>query len=256
MLTQQLHSGWRHGRTELLRLRHVVNGNYLWTAQAARCHTRRQSARRGRIQRRADKRQARSRCRYVFFGESLVKATRLMYHRVYMRSWNKTPKGRAASRRYRASVKGRTYNMSPKRRAYLKAWNRSPKRRAYAQVYYKSPKWRAYLRARARAYYKTPKGRAYLREGFHKRRAHAVDFWTTEQFVTLCRKYRNLCACCGRRRKLTPDHVRPLSKGGRNVIKNIQPLCLSCNTSKGAKTGAYTCVCKRYHKCALKRMTA
>jgi 5-methylcytosine-specific restriction endonuclease McrA len=57
----------------------------------------------------------------------------------------------------------------------------------------------------------------------------AVDFFL------LCRQYGFRCLRCGGLfgLSLTPDHVIPLVKGGANVIENIQPLCLSCNSSKG-----------------------
>lgn len=54
--------------------------------------------------------------------------------------------------------------------------------------------------------------------------------------------YNHTCLCCGRSEpeiKLTIDHVTPLSKGGKNVIENAQPLCGSCNSSKGVKIMDY-----------------
>jgi 5-methylcytosine-specific restriction endonuclease McrA len=52
-------------------------------------------------------------------------------------------------------------------------------------------------------------------------------------------KHNNLCLCCRKKRKLTPDHVVPLSRGGSNKIQNIQPLCGPCNSRKGVKTTDY-----------------
>ena len=69
----------------------------------------------------------------------------------------------------------------------------------------------------------------------HKRIAQARDnggTFTADEWNTLCRKYGNHCLCCGEQGKLSIDHVVPLSKGGRNDISNLQPLCLTCNTRK------------------------
>jgi hypothetical protein len=61
--------------------------------------------------------------------------------------------------------------------------------------------------------------------------------FTEEQWLMLCKSYGNICLGCGRGdRKLTQDHVVPLSRGGLNVIENIQPLCGPCNSSKHTKT--------------------
>lgn len=60
--------------------------------------------------------------------------------------------------------------------------------------------------------------------------------YTFAEWIALCDKYHNKCLCCNRRRKLTADHVIPVSKGGTSYISNIQPLCQTCNSSKGTKT--------------------
>lgn len=41
----------------------------------------------------------------------------------------------------------------------------------------------------------------------------------------------NVCLACGSVRKLTLDHVVPLSKGGSNRDDNLQTLCAGCNNS-------------------------
>lgn len=57
------------------------------------------------------------------------------------------------------------------------------------------------------------------------------------QWVDLCLRFDLRCVCCGRQvedyRQLQPDHVRPLARGGRNTIRNLQPLCPRCNQQKG-----------------------
>lgn len=42
-----------------------------------------------------------------------------------------------------------------------------------------------------------------------------------------------ICQHCGTNKKLTIDHIKPVSKGGGNHIKNYQALCGHCNSSKG-----------------------
>ncbi|MHA2068802.1 MAG: HIT domain-containing protein [Candidatus Thorarchaeota archaeon] len=46
------------------------------------------------------------------------------------------------------------------------------------------------------------------------------------------------CALCGathKERPLDVDHIKPRSKGGKNVYENLQVLCSKCNRSKGNK---------------------
>lgn len=58
---------------------------------------------------------------------------------------------------------------------------------------------------------------------------------TTEEWIALVRQHDGRCAHCLLKKPLTRDHIVPLSRGGTNEISNIQPLCGSCNSSKGAK---------------------
>lgn len=54
----------------------------------------------------------------------------------------------------------------------------------------------------------------------------------------LCDTLGNKCLACGKK-EVTVDHIVPVSKGGSNKLSNLQPLCFSCNASKGAKVMNY-----------------
>lgn len=47
------------------------------------------------------------------------------------------------------------------------------------------------------------------------------------------------CVKCGRGRedgvKLHVDHIKPVSRGGKSVMDNLQTLCEDCNCGKGNK---------------------
>lgn len=66
----------------------------------------------------------------------------------------------------------------------------------------------------------------------------AEGSFTVEQWLDLKKRFNYCCASCGTPetiKKLTKDHVIPLTKGGSNFIDNIIPLCQSCNSRKGDK---------------------
>jgi len=43
------------------------------------------------------------------------------------------------------------------------------------------------------------------------------------------------CQKCGTTENITIDHIMPVIMGGKNLISNLQLLCRSCNSRKGAK---------------------
>lgn len=60
-----------------------------------------------------------------------------------------------------------------------------------------------------------------------------------KEWSDLCNKYDNKCLCCGEKKKLTQDHIIPITKGGIHHIDNLQPLCRNCNSRKHTKTTDY-----------------
>ena len=64
-------------------------------------------------------------------------------------------------------------------------------------------------------------------------KASLPGHFTAAEFNAICEKYNNRCLCCGKKRKLTADHVVPITwPSSTNYISNIQPLCGPCNSSK------------------------
>jgi 5-methylcytosine-specific restriction endonuclease McrA len=52
-------------------------------------------------------------------------------------------------------------------------------------------------------------------------------------------KYQFKCLRCGKKKKLTMDHIIPISSGGSHTVGNIQPLCGPCNSIKATNTIDY-----------------
>jgi 5-methylcytosine-specific restriction endonuclease McrA len=71
------------------------------------------------------------------------------------------------------------------------------------------------------------------------RRRGASGNLTLAEWQEIKAAFNHRCAKCGLKRKLSQDHVIPLSKGGTHTADNIQPLCVPCNSSKHTKTIDY-----------------
>jgi hypothetical protein len=74
------------------------------------------------------------------------------------------------------------------------------------------------------------------RNSYKSRRRMATRFTSKKEIRrAVFEKHGEQCAKCGATEKIELDHIVPVVKGGENNIKNMQPLCKSCNSSKGCK---------------------
>lgn len=92
-------------------------------------------------------------------------------------------------------------------------------------------------RVRASNHIYRAKNRKAYSDSLKKRKSMEVGSWSYKQWGVLVWHYSptGKCLWCGRIRKLTVDHVIPISKNGPNTIDNLQPLCGSCNCTKKEK---------------------
>ncbi len=79
---------------------------------------------------------------------------------------------------------------------------------------------------------KNPKRISHLKARRYAREKGADGSHSLEEWKELCEKHDNKCVGCEKEKKLTKDHIIPLSKGGTDYISNIQPMCRNCNSKK------------------------
>ena len=138
-------------------------------------------------------------------------------------------KVRASGANYRATK-------PEKVRAKNDAWRKAhpEKGRIYAAS------WRAAHPEKARAVgiaYRRAANPEIARARNARRRARKiaaiVNDFTAAQWIEMQAAYGFQCVYCGRKMKrLTQDHLTPLSKGGDHTASNIVPACRSCNSRK------------------------
>jgi 5-methylcytosine-specific restriction endonuclease McrA len=66
--------------------------------------------------------------------------------------------------------------------------------------------------------------------------ARELGTHTESEWVDLQERQQHRCRYCGELRKLTKDHLTPVSRGGSDAIDNITGACLACNTQKNNRT--------------------
>lgn len=85
-----------------------------------------------------------------------------------------------------------------------------------------------------RRYRNTKKGKEYIKNR-NKIRQGVEGILKGTEWNNIKLRYENKCLCCKKSEPeiiLTIDHIIPISKGGKNIESNIQPLCMNCNRIK------------------------
>jgi 5-methylcytosine-specific restriction endonuclease McrA len=114
------------------------------------------------------------------------------------------------------------------------------KARQLCSNYYKKNPKRRKLQWKKYRQKNVEKRRIYIRDYFKKNPSaqhrykvkNSIGSFSPAEWKELKKKFNYRCAICGKKKKLTVDHIIPLSKKGSNFISNIQPLCINCNCSK------------------------
>lgn len=68
------------------------------------------------------------------------------------------------------------------------------------------------------------------------KQARAIGTHTAPQWEALVSATGRKCVRCGADGPIVKDHVIPIYQGGSDSIGNLQPLCKTCNCSKGAES--------------------
>jgi 5-methylcytosine-specific restriction endonuclease McrA len=174
--------------------------------------------------------------------------TKIQRHAYYLVNKEKEAaqhKAYAIANKESLASKKRAYRLANKDRlaATEKAWHLANKEKAATQkrAYYLANA--AETKARTKAWRKAnPDAYNAARINRRARKAGNGGSFTGKEWADLKAGFDYQCLCCGAVEpeiQLTVDHVVPIASGGSSNIDNIQPLCLSCNCSKNAKTIDY-----------------
>lgn len=169
----------------------------------------------------------------------------------YKKKYQKTEKFRAAQKRYTSSAKGRATQKAAyakrmtdpeyreKQRANYRRWNKRKAAKEAQKRYFQSPKGKTIKQKKDKAYKSSPKGLEAANRSNTKRKrlkGQVPCTLTLKEWQAIKEAYGHRCAYCGEKKRLTQDHVIPLTKGGHHTKENVVPACGPCNAKKGTKT--------------------
>ena len=131
------------------------------------------------------------------------------------------------------------------RKRYDRQWRQShPRKGAVYSARWRNkphvrPKWIEKQRLNGIAWRKQHHDLVIARQHARRNRLRSGGKYRPEHWQAMCAFFNYECLACHEQKPLTVDHVIPVAHGGRNTLDNLQPLCLSCNSSKQDKTIDY-----------------
>jgi 5-methylcytosine-specific restriction endonuclease McrA len=154
-------------------------------------------------------------------------------HATYLR-WCANPKKKEIDKKGMQKPTAKAKAVIRSMRALSNNPDLQEKKRIRDIEYGKSEKGRIVNLEAAARYRATEKG-SLTRKATKAARRSTEGRFTTGELKECFALHGNKCAHCGATDHLTADHIIPLKLGGDNYITNIQPLCKSCNSRKGAR---------------------
>jgi 5-methylcytosine-specific restriction endonuclease McrA len=209
-----------------------------------------------------------------------VKAKKKEYMKAYMKAYSQQPEYKARLKVYHKEYY-KEYHQQPENKARAKELRQQPEYKARLKVYHKEYYQREEVKARVKEYHQQPEQKAKakeyrqreevkLRNNRHcakygktkkgklsgkkreaKRRHHlrnCPQIYTLKEWDDKVNNTQGICPMCKKDvgiEKLHLDHILPISKapsGFVYTIDDVQPLCPSCNPSKGSR------LMKEYYK--------
>jgi 5-methylcytosine-specific restriction endonuclease McrA len=151
-------------------------------------------------------------------------------------NWCKNPKRIVVEKRHRQKPYVKKKAVINSMKCLANSPELQEKKRVRDREYALTEEGRAINKIARKKYSQTAKGKISNINGKARRRQlEKTGRITAKEWVEKLKEFGYCCNICGTEENIEMDHVHPLSKGGSHHIDNVQPLCRSCNASKGVK---------------------
>ena len=138
--------------------------------------------------------------------------------REYSKAWKKAHPEEVKEKSKKHYAKHKEYHSN-----FMRSWFEKNKEHAIE----KGNEWRKNNPDKVSAFAWNRRKRVYSAKG---------DGVSGDEWNNIKNEYMNRCVYCGKKIKLTLDHIVPLFSGGVNDIGNAAPACKKCNSSKGTNS--------------------